>query len=142
MNACAQLGEPSLGFGRQGYPRYARRFAAYDASLASAEEQLWGLTAPRFEMKRKSSSITAKENPRRPYVAEPPLESTEVVRGSSRRIKTMCAHLGAIHEYQSDQSSVTGLDGFLVLSNPIHAPPPDENLDGSLHTRDGVNLRN
>jgi hypothetical protein len=51
----------------------------------------------------------------------------------------MCARSGAIHEYQSDQSSVTGLDDFLVLSNPIHGPPTDKNLDGSLHTRDGFN---
>jgi hypothetical protein len=47
----------------------------------------------------------------------------------------MCARSGAIHEYQSDQSSVTGLDGFLVGSSTTHAPPINENLDGSLHTR-------
>lgn len=92
-----------------------------------------------LETTRKSSSITAKENPRRPYVAELRLEPTALVRGSSRRIQTMCARSGAIHEYQSDQSSVTGLDDFLVLSNPIHGPPTDKNLDGSLHTRDGFN---
>jgi hypothetical protein len=75
-----------------------------------------------LETIRKSSNLTAKENPRRPYVAEPRLEPTKLVRGSSRRIKTMCARSGAIHEYQSDQSSVTGLDDFLIVSNLIQDP--------------------
>ena len=88
-----------------------------------------------LDTRGKPSSLTAKENPRRPYVAELRLEPTALVRGSSRRIKTMCARSGAIHEYQSDQSSVTGLDGFLVGSSTTHAPPINENLDGSLHTR-------
>jgi hypothetical protein len=56
----------------------------------------------------------------------------------------MCARSGAIHEYQSDQSSVTGLDDFLVTSNrqtrtqetQIHPRTIDKNLDGSLHTRE------
>ena len=95
-----------------------------------------------LETTRKSSSITATENPRRPYVAELRLEPTRIVRGSSRRITTMCARSGAIHEYQSDQSSVTGLDDFLVVSSQIHPPPTNENLDGSLHTRDAFHSLN
>jgi hypothetical protein len=67
------------------------------------------------ESASKPSSVRTKENPRPRYLAELRLRSTNVVRGSSRRIMTMW-RLRPIHEYQSDQSSATYLDGLLVES--------------------------